>query len=179
MPTIKCCSWNANGIRSRMAELRTFIKVHKLDIIIVSETKLTPDITNIKIKNFKIIRSDRTAHGGGIAIIIRSNVPHKLIGTDNTVAIENVGIQFKDNTILVAVCNQPRNQLTTADLQRLANKGDKVLIIGDFNARHYSWKNQNSNYNGRILFNFITNSNMILHHTNDPTHYPENGMSIH
>lgn len=176
MATIKCCTWNANGIRSRIAELRTFIKVHKLDLILVSETKLTPEIV-IKIKNFNIIRSDRTAHGGGTAIIIRNNVPHKSIGTDNTVNIENVSIQLKDNTIITAVYNQPRNQLTIDDLQTLSNRANKILVIGDFNARHYTWKNQNSNYNGRVLFNFVTNSNMILQHTNSPTHFPENGMT--
>lgn len=94
MSTVRCCTWNANGIRSHIAEIRTFIKVHKLDVIIVSETKLTQDI-NIKIKNFNFIRSDRTAHGGGIAIVIRNNVPFRAIGTDNTVGIEKVSIQLK------------------------------------------------------------------------------------
>lgn len=176
METIKCCSWNANGVRSHIAELRTFIKVHKLDIIIVSETKLTQDI-NIRIKNFNLIRSDRTAHGGGIAIVIRNNVPYRTVGTDNTLAIENVTIQLKDGTFIIAVYNQPRNQITIADLQTLSNIGNKVLIVGDFNARHTTWKNQNNNYNGRILFNFITSSNLILQHTNSPTHFPANGMT--
>lgn len=94
-----------------------------MDIIIVSETKLTQDI-NIRIKNFNLIRSDRTAHGGGIAIVIRNNVPYRTVGTDNTLAIENVTIQLKDGTFIIAVYNQPRNQITIADLQTLSNIGN-------------------------------------------------------
>lgn len=156
--------------------MRVFIQSHKLDVIIVSETKLTPEI-NIKVKNFNVIRKDRTAHGGGVAIIIRNTVPYKLIGNNNTVSIENTCIQLKDGTYIIAVYNQPRNQFTIGDLHSLANKGNKVLIVGDFNARHQAWKNQACNRNGSTLFNFITNSNMILQCSNNPTHFPENGMT--
>lgn len=176
MAPIRCCSWNANGLRSRVAELRYFIKINKLDLILVSETKLTPEIT-IKIKNFTIIRNDRTAHGGGVAIIIRSNVPYKTTGSDPTIPIENTSIQLRDGTYIIAVYNPPRNQLTIGDLHTLTNKGNKALIIGDFNAKHFTWKNPISNHNGRTLFNFISNNDLILHHTDDPTHFPDNGMT--
>lgn len=137
---------------------------HKLDLIIVSETKLTPEIS-LKIKNFNIIRKDRTAHGGGVAIIIRNNVPYKSIGTNDTVTMENVSIQLKDSTYIMAVYNQPRNQFTENELRELSRIGNQVLIVGHFNARHYSWKNTVGNHNGRTLFNFMTNSNIIVQHT--------------
>lgn len=159
MSFLKCCSWNANWIKTHIAELRNFIKSHKLDIILVSETKLTPEI-NIKIKNFKIIRKDRTAHGGGVAIIIRNSVPYKSLGTNNTVTIENVCIQLKDKTFMEAVYNQPRNQFFGNELRELTRIGNKVLIVGDLNARHYSWKNLTGSHNGRTLFNYATNSNI-------------------
>lgn len=177
MAPIRCC----------LGYLRYFIQVNKLDLILVNETKLTPEII-IKIKNFTIIRNDRTAHGGGVAIIIRSNVPHKSTGSDLTVSIENISIQLIDGTYIVAVYNSPRNQLTVGDLHTLTNKGNKVLIIGDLNAKHYTWKNPISNHNGRTstsfqlhlnLFNFISNSDLVPHHTDDPTHFPDNGTVVY
>lgn len=142
--------------------------------MIVNETKLTPDI-KIKIKDFQIIRKDRTAHGGGVAILIRNRIPFKKINTDNRISIENVCIQLPTGIYIAAVYNQPRNVFTHDDLHLLANLGNKVLIIGDLNARHYTWKNHIDNINGRTLYNFSIDNNIIIQHTHRPSHFPSNG----
>lgn len=174
MHTIKCSSWNANGLRSHLADLRTFISMRKLDIIIINETKLTEDVS-IKIKNFEIIRKDRTAHGGGVAILVRNNVPFRVLKPNFLNSIEHVCIKLADNTIIIAVYNQPRNLFSVNDLQSLVDLGNKILIIGDLNARHYTWKNHRTNHNGTTLYNFVNNNNIVIQHTHNPTHFPENG----
>lgn len=174
MHTIKCSSWNANGLRSHLADLRAFIGMRKLDIILVNETKLTEDVT-IKIRNYEVIRKDKTAHSGGVAIIIRNNIPYKVLRPNILTSIEYLSIKLADNTIIIAVYNQPRNIISSNDLQSLADLGNKVLIIGDLNARHYTWKNHITNQNGVALFNFVNNNNLIVQHTQHPTHFPENG----
>lgn len=174
MPSIRCCTWNANGVRSRIAELRAFIQAHNLDLILLNETKLTPDI-KIKIKGFQILRKDRTAHGGGVAIIIRNNVPFIKIKRNNQITIENICIELNSKIIIAAVYNQPRNNFTTNDLELLADLGRKVLIIGDLNARHHTWNNHVTNLNGRTLYNFTLNNNLIVQNTARPTHFPDNG----
>lgn len=154
MYSLRCCTWNANGLRNHIGELRNFICHHRLDLITVNETKLTEDI-KIKIKDFQIFRKDRTAHGGGVAIIVRNNIPLKLLTNHIRTSIEHIAIQLKDNTCIIAVYNQPRNQLTIDDIQSLTNIGNKVLIVGDLNARHYTWMNHVDNHNGVTLFNSL------------------------
>lgn len=145
-----------------------------LDLIFVNETKLTEDV-NIRIKNYEVIRKDRTAHGGGVAIIVRNSNPFKVMRPNIRTSIEYVAIKLADNTIIIAVYNQPRNLFSINDLQSLADLGNKVLIIGDLNVRHYTWKNHISNRNGMTLFNFANNNNLIIQHTHHPTHFPDNG----
>ena len=166
-------SWNACGLRQNVLEVRQYLENQDIDIMLINETKLTPDI-QIKIKNYKIIRSDRTAHGGGVAIIIKNNIPYKQIKNKSYVTVEHLIIQLKNNIHIIAVYNNPRNLFTDRDLLALSDVGNKVLIIGDLNARHGNWKNHITNTNGRTLQKFITNNNLILLHTDKPTHFPNN-----
>lgn len=87
---------------------------------------------------------------------------------------------------MVAVYNQPRNNFVADDLHRLSRLGNKVLIMGDLNARHQTWNNHinhtngiimNNHTNGRTLYNFSLNNNLIIQHTKQPTHFPGNGMT--
>ncbi|GFV15294.1 hypothetical protein TNCV_4897071 [Trichonephila clavipes] len=67
-------TWNANGLRSRMWELRDFVNKYKPDVISLQETWLRPSHT-IALANYRIYRNDRnhtthnayTARTGGEA----------------------------------------------------------------------------------------------------------------
>lgn len=144
--------------------------------MIVNETKLTPDI-QIKIKDYQILRKDRTAHGGGVAIIIHNRVPFKNIKTSDLLSIENICIQLPSNIYMAAVYNQPRNHFTNDDLHLLANLGNQILIVGDLNARHYTWKNHTDNLNGRTLYNFVSDNDLVIQHTLCPRQW--NNSNIH
>lgn len=176
MLSIKICSWNANGLRPKLAELREFLSRLKVDIMLLNETKLTPEIA-FKIKNYHIIRKDRTAHGGGVAIIISDKIAYTTVPINNRVSLECIGIKLAGNIHIVSAYNEPRNKFQQQDLNILTSIGNRVLIIGDLNARHYTWNNHTTNTNGRTLFNFIQNTSNIIQHPDEPTHYPENGMA--
>lgn len=166
-------SWNACGLRHNVQELRHYVEKHNIHIMTINETKLTPDI-KIKIKNFNILRRDRTAHGGGVAILIKNNIPYITVDVQNRTSIEHLAIKLINNIFIVAAYNNPRNIFTDLDLKTLTDIGTKTLIIGDLNARHHTWKNHITNTNGRTLYKHITDKNMIVLHTEEPTHFPHN-----
>lgn len=176
MPSIKVCSWNANGLRPKLGELKEFINRLNIDIMLLNETKLEEN-NSIKIKNFQIIRRDRTANRGGVAIIISDKIGYKLCPLNHQISVECICIKLLGNIYLVAAYNEPRNKISQQDISTLTNLGDRVLIIGDLNARHNTWNNHINNTNGRTLYNYVQNSNVIVQHPNRPTHYPENGMT--
>lgn len=56
--------WNANGIISKKNELRFYLSNEKIDLIIISETKLKPNVA-FKIPNYLVYRKDREINRGG------------------------------------------------------------------------------------------------------------------
>jgi ribonuclease HI len=67
--------WNANGVRRKMLELKTFLKQNNVMIAAIQETKLS-EKTEFRVPGYAIFRADRgTDHGaGGLAILIHSSI---------------------------------------------------------------------------------------------------------
>ena len=55
---LKIINWNANGLHNKIIEFKQFLTEHKIDIAIVSESKLRLE-HKINIRNFDVYRSDR------------------------------------------------------------------------------------------------------------------------
>lgn len=55
------------------------------------------------------------------------------------------------------------------------NVGNKVLLIGDLNAKHLTWNCNRNNKRGKILFNYTQQNNCSILFPDEPTHYPYNG----
>lgn len=176
MFTIKCLSWNANGLHTKLPDLRELIQRKNFDIICINETKLQ-DTTRIKIKNYTIIRNDRATFGGGVAILIKNSIPHKIIAHNIITNIENICLKLEDSTVLIAAYNPPRNFYRERELEELAALGDRVLIIGDMNSRHTTSNNHTNNTNGRTLHSYINNTKSIINFPDSKTHFPSNNMT--
>ncbi|GFS68235.1 putative RNA-directed DNA polymerase from transposon X-element [Trichonephila clavipes] len=71
-------SWNADGVRSRIVEMRDFIDKHSPDLFLIQETHLRPEYS-FNIPNYICYRNDRTGPTrgwGGTAILIKRSIPH-------------------------------------------------------------------------------------------------------
>lgn len=169
-------SWNANGMHSKLPDIRELIERKKLDLICINETKLQEKL-RIKFKNYTTIRNDRPTLGGGVAIIIKNDIPHKIIHHKIATNIENICLKLADSTVLIAAYNPPRNLYKESELLQLTALGDRVLIIGDLNSRHTTWNNHIDNTNGRTLFSFVNNTNTIINFPDSKTHFPDNNMT--
>ncbi|GFW61862.1 RNA-directed DNA polymerase from mobile element jockey [Trichonephila clavipes] len=63
---LSLCSWNANGLLRKYAELRIFIEKHSPDILLIQETHLRPS-HNFNIANYTCHRNDRISEGARTA----------------------------------------------------------------------------------------------------------------
>ena len=89
---------NINSLRNMLDALKLLIK-DKIDILAVTETKLdeTFPVAQFCIEGFKPPTTlDRTAHGGGIVVYIKENIPSKLLEKLNF-ECDNEGIFFELN----------------------------------------------------------------------------------
>lgn len=100
-------------------------------------------------------------------------MPHKPLPTID-LEIEKVAIRLYDKIIIREFYNQPRHRLTERDLTRLTTR-NKLLLIGDANARLQRWYNSKNNKHRTALFDFTTENNITVLARNVPTHYLQNG----
>ena len=135
--------------------------------MILNETKLN-GTKKLDFTNYTTHRRDRDARGGGVAIIIKNCLPHSLLPRLNT-AIEQVSVKLWNGAVIAGCYAPPSVNRTNNDLDAIFAQANKTLAMGDFNARHISWKNIINNRNGRTLYEYITTRNIQLLGTPTPT----------
>lgn len=172
---LKIIQWNANGLRTKVGEFISFLSHYKIDIAIINETKLTPN-NKLKIRNFTVYRNDRNVRGGGVAIVVRHNLPHIKLPQTNSL-IEHISIKLLNGIILSGGYARPNLRMNDIDFHEIFNLGQQVMLLGDLNARHRLWKNIHNNRNGHLVHDYATNNNIQLLTTTTPTHYPMNNMT--
>ena len=74
---LTCGHININGLRSKFTEICDLFTENIFDILFIGETKLDSSFTTAQftLPEFKTHRADRNQNGGGIMLIIRSDIP--------------------------------------------------------------------------------------------------------
>ncbi|GFW56165.1 probable RNA-directed DNA polymerase from transposon X-element [Trichonephila clavipes] len=181
-------SWNADGVGSRIVEIRDFIDKHSPDIFLIQETHLRPE-HSFKIPNYTCYRNDRThpAPGrGGTAILIKNFISHYhvptpplLTGVEGTL-ITITPIDYDPilvGSIYIPPINNYFRNLGVA-LDTIFNFNNKTILVGDFNAKHTSWGCHCSDTRGNRLYNYIVNNSIDVLAPPTPTRFGLNSASI-
>lgn len=176
---INILSWNAQSIanNTKTLELEMLLRDNNVHIACIQETYLKPD-TKIYLDNYRIYRNDRLIHGGGVAIVIRRDIQHKLINMRDTKFIENISVAVNLNhrDIIITSAYSPRHTAHFVhDIGLLSYDGKETIILGDLNAKHSAWNCPANNAAGTELQNFLDSSAYVLLAPDAPTHYPHSG----
>lgn len=177
----KIVALNVQSIRAlnRRLLLETFLKnnCHNAGIVFLSETNLKASV-NFNLKNWNIFRNDRESDGGGVAILLRDNIKFRNTKTFNF-PIESIQMEIFINSewILIGSVYIPPNlkkndkhyQMTERDLGKIFNHPTKAIFGGDFNARSTNWGDSSDNVNGKIIWEFLKNSEFNIHASTSPT----------
>lgn len=171
--------FNSFSIRNKQSEFSLLLKEHNVHIALLSETFLKSNI-KFQISNYNILRKDiDEQHGGGIAILVHKSLKAHQINIPKTTSIPEVlGIKVSSTTSSVVILSVyiPNciNEILKADLNSLFRLNERVLIAGDFNARHHKWLCNNNNNKGKSIFNYqYENKNRIkLHFPLTHTFFP-------
>lgn len=166
------CTWNADGVRSRIHELLVFLREHSVGILLLTETHLSPGIS-FHLPGYTIFRKDRLGGpGGGVAVCATTKLSVQRVDFDTV--LETVGLETKiaDQIIrFVAIYNPPSQTIQETELGVLLRPG--TLIGGDLNSKHPAWGSRHINRNGRTVFKFVTNTeDMGLWAPEDATSIP-------
>lgn len=168
-------TWNAQSLRYQKEELADFLEEHHVDIIAIQETQLKPGI-RFTMPNYTVYRRDREdRRGGGLAILVKRNLKFTLLPSPNTTTVEALQgkIQMASQYIIIqSVYKSPHLPLPADDLDEMFNEPHiPIIAVGDYNAKHNTWNRGPQNAAGITLFNYSQTHNLLIHHTNSPTHY--------
>lgn len=176
--------FNANSLLQRRDEITQFMLKNNVMLACFSETFLKSHI-NFNLTGYTIIRADEPddRHGGGVAIAIKSNISFreftlpKFRTIPSTCAIK---IKCQDGSdVLVVSLYVPNHvkKICKNELAQLMHLCGKVVVAGDWNARHLSWNCTSSNAKGVTLLEYLNSNNassVSLHFPETPTFYPRN-----
>lgn len=174
---LKICIWNANGLSNHNQELQAFVNLHKLDIVLISETHFT-NISFFKIPNYICYSTnhpDNTAHGGS-AVLIRNNLKHHEVPNYQFDFIQATNVVVEDRSgpiTLSAVYIPPRHIVNNQQFTDFFHSlGNRFLAGGDYNAKSPAWGSRLTNPRGRQLLMSINNNNLQPFSTGEPTYWP-------
>lgn len=71
----------------------------------LNETKITNSY-NLKMSNFNCYRKERNNNYGGVALLIRNNIPHIKINITNN-KLEMIAIRLASGVVLVSIYIKP------------------------------------------------------------------------
>ena len=151
---IKFCFLHpCRSIVNKHVELEALLHVQNLNLLIGTESHLDEGVMSSEIfppqyNIYLTYRHDRNRHGGGVFILVRSDIPSSLIHVSKS--IEQIWIhiheQYKQSIILGSVYFPPNSPITVLEeLQVTISEIKstyptvKVLLGGDFNSPGINW----------------------------------------
>ncbi|GFU51629.1 probable RNA-directed DNA polymerase from transposon X-element [Trichonephila clavipes] len=175
--------WNANGLRSKIHEVRDFVLEQNLDLFLVQETKLEPGQDPL-IANHHLYKDDRVIFprirtAGGTTIYCKSNFVQSRAALPGIQYMDATAIEIKINNFpplrvvsaYARFCAEINRKFPEKDFLKILNSGNNLIIAGDLNAAHKTWNNTRSNNFSfrlkRIIQNY-PNARIVAPYT--PTH---------
>jgi hypothetical protein len=117
----------------------------------------------IFIPNYHFYRIDRyPGRKGGIAVAVRTGIPHNRVDLPPLVSVEATGICIpvgNSEVLPAAVYKSPGKAWSDADIIELLSFRRKSILAGDRNAKHAFWNSKISNPSGKTLvelFDIVT-----------------------
>lgn len=150
------------------------------DVICLQETLLTKN-KQFKLHPYNIIRKDNDSEhkGRGILVAYRSHVDL----TDLSVPAEENYIAFRvttatTNFVIINTYVHPGQPFDFQVFSKYLQHHQKVILLGDFNARNKIWNCTDNNTHGINIEQFMDDHELTLLNYTRPTHIQRNTVSL-
>ena len=153
---------NINSFPNKKDDLISIIN-GKIDILVITETKLDETFTNVQVTiagYSQPYRLDRDRHGGGVLIFVREDIPSRKLSKHTfptDIEALYIEINLRKTKFLLIGTYHPPNQADqyyfdniNKALDMYSHSYNKVLLSGDFNAQE----------DETVISNFIYQNNL-------------------
>ena len=166
--------WNICGYGAKYPNLKKLVKDESPACVCLQETMLGS--RHPKPPSGYTLLTDMdaaTSPGHGLGILVHTSIPFIQINVMTPLNTLIARIQIDDQ--MVTVCNlyiSPSQRLTIEQINNLITQlPTPFLILGDINAKHNLWGDQQIYPRGRIFENTILNNNITIMNTGSSTHF--------
>ena len=189
---VNICTINICGMseRSRFC-LDQYSTVHKLDILAVQESG-TRNKELLNICNMDYMLDNNDSNNKGCTLYVNKKHSYRqikvapvssqfdyiwsLIVMHGKRYIVGTAYVKSDNPQLIkSMVNMVNN---VCDIETKKHKAMGVILMGDFNARHFAWKDKQINKNGEELMKQLDERKFTIHAPNSPSFLCINGDSV-
>ncbi|KAK9696613.1 hypothetical protein QE152_g31479 [Popillia japonica] len=174
---------NIRSLVPKINYLKSLVEDKCIDILIVSETWLNPNISSglVYINNYTFLRSDRVNRiGGGVGIYLRNTFKFSRIATSSAIEQLWISVGLGNKKIGIGAVYNPPHANTREFLDILEDSVvdcqlivDEIFCLGDFNIDLL--KNEQPS---TILINEFFNITGITQLINSPTRLTETSRSL-
>ena len=144
--SLRILSWNANGVGSKIPELKQRLKDDDIDICLVQESLLRPHQPTPNISDYSAIRTDRKAvKGGGTIAYVKKTLITQRVQESAIKATESSTFKVKmgnNRWIMISNVYVPPPHSSGQEIQFQPGKiptPPNSLITGDFNSHSTLW----------------------------------------
>ena len=144
--SLKIFFFNSRSLLPYLDELSALCTLHTPDVVCVVETWLSSDISDSELflPNFQIFRLDRSRHGGGILVYVKSSLSASIVPVSSSIELLLLSLTFKHIPVSLATfyrppsCPDDLNSLHNV-LSSLAHSlTHNLILVGDFNVNYLS-----------------------------------------
>ena len=154
-------SLNCRSIHSKISEIKLLIYTKKPHVVCLCETWTSPG-KEYSFINYSAIWSHRTAsRGGGLAILIRSDIisfTKTLVHLNNPLEVQAVSIKMQNTELDIMNLYNPNQNIDINTFKHYFSQlSGNFVIVGDLNAHHSLWsqKGTQNNTTGRAIARII------------------------
>ena len=176
---IKVAQWNCFKLTTvRIIELKNFLNIIKPDIISIQELKLGEEEANLRLRvngyiTYVKARKTNPNRGGGVAILIRSEIPHTSItGIDES--LEIIGLKVETNEVcfdFVSLYNPPGRIIPYDLFSKYDSNGVDLILVGDLNSKTKSIGCKSEDASGQVLEKILSETSIVILNDNQPTYH--------
>jgi Endonuclease-reverse transcriptase len=179
---IKFLSWNCQSLQNKLYELKNFMNDKMFNIVALQETWLNAN-NSFTFPNYNFVRSDRKSNSrnphGGVAFLISKDIHFKVVKPVKLSSIEAIFISVTSGafTFTLGSVYSPSSLKrfeAKEDLVKIFNIRGPLVLMGDWNAKHQSWNNVQSNGKGTDLKDLALSRLFDIHFPEYPTLMPDN-----
>jgi len=181
---LRVLQWNCRGAWDKITDLQRLALDYQ--VMCLQESILYPT-SIVSIPGFRTVRFDITRPGlRGLCTLIRSDYGFSVVDLSGishpTVEILGVSLSCSlDSPVLIFnMYRHPNSQTPSSFFRKLfsyISSFKYAILLGDFNAHHYTWDNGKQDRSGEYIYRNFESTNLVLLNDGSCTHISPPGIS--